>query len=464
VADILYVESDYVDAGYFVRTAVAQAALTAGVVIGTQDYFESGYVEITYTQRLVQADQVLIGQVDMPTQAQITCVGQLIRGAESTCTVTCDLITQAQRTRDSESQLLGLASSVIVTARVRGNTADLTSAADIQATPGRIRDAGLLPPTVTWDQVDRWDPWLRTFWDPSGQTGIQLPVYTAILVQSEVRQAGTATITGQAQMSITAESFADRSAGLSVVASQVATPDRTRNVTATAAAASTLTVSATTVIEGQATASTTSTCTVEARRIRTVTNDVTTTVAMDTLPTRVRSAQAALEAFNSHVTAAARTRGFGAAITVTVSLDAQAVKTADGVITASTQALVETQALSIAANRANLSSAFEQTAQPTRITPTGQATLSTQVTFSIAAGLLAAAQAQLQALDFVLVTARSVPLRAEHELRVPQETRIWPVLEELRTLAVTQETRLNMVLPEAREFSVPEETRVYSVI
>ncbi len=445
MADTVYVVDGYVDTGYFVYTANAGATLTSAAFLPPDTYFAPDYITADYVVTPV-------------------LLADRIRGTTPTLTATTAISAQADNIVKATATLSGITATLTVAGRLSPSDVDVQVTSTLTAAAGAIRDPGLSTRIVRWDQLGRWDPWFGTYWDPSGVTGQELPAYTAVAVLAEVRQTGTATITGTATVSVTAQSFSDRSAQLSVTAQAETTPDRIRNTAATATVTSTLSVSATTVIEGQAEISSAVTATAQAERIRTATSNLSVAVTVSALPDRVRAVTQELQAFNTQLTAAARTRGFGAALVASASVDTTAVKTAQGVIAASTQAQLEAQALQIAANRANLFSTFEQTAHPTRIRPTGQATFATQATFSINAGLQASAQAQLLAMDFVLATGRRVPFRAEHELRVPAETRIWPVLEQLRTLAVSQETRLNMVLPESRQLSVPEETRVYQVI
>jgi hypothetical protein len=74
------------------------------------------------------------------------------------------------------------------------------------------------------------------------------------------------------------------------------------------------------------------------------------------------------------------------------------------------------------------------------------------------------ADAHLQITASLTAVATVLEFLPELTLRVPEETRLYPVLAEYRSLAVPEETRLNSILPEVRGISVPQETRQEKVI
>jgi len=464
LADIVYVEQDYVDTGYLVYTATAGAVISVAADMGQVSYATAGYLDPGYIANLVQADQVIASGAQLAATTATVAQARRTRSITAQAVITSNAQITGQVTISAGAVLASTGSTLTVAAAQLGTQADLQVTSLVSTTGTITHDAGLALPVVTWDQQDRWDLWFRTFWDPTTQTGVRLPAYTALAAaprgSRDASLDAVSVATFQAQPTIT------RDGDLAVTAFTALTCDVLRLNLAQAQVGTTSTVTAegTRVIEGVIDLAMTSSAAAVADRQRNSSTVMGTIADLVAAQERIREVMGELSAFNAVLSAAARTRGFGADLTAVTSVSAAGTSTAQGQAQITVIADLTALSLSIAAVRANLDSAFAQSAQPTRILPTGQANMLVQTAFSILAGLQANAQANLLALDFVLATGRRLPLVAPLRLRVASETRQYPVLRQVRMVAVPDETRLNMVLPESRVLTVPEETRIYTAI
>jgi hypothetical protein len=208
LADIVYVESGYLEPGYTVYTAAAGSSLTSTARLPDDPYLEADYVASGYLFTPTFDATVIksaVSNVGVVTSTTVSVTRS--RPGASAVTVSVTQSTNAARTRtanatatvastitaDGRFQQQGAASisstftvavtatatkptgadltafdTIAVTALANKNfTAGLSAVSTLSATPSVTRDAGFTTATVTWDSQDSsWDDWQHLYWDP----------------------------------------------------------------------------------------------------------------------------------------------------------------------------------------------------------------------------------------------------------------------------------------------------------
>lgn len=208
MADIVYVESGYLDAGYLVYTADAGAGLTARSFVPDDAYIASDYAVTGYfftpelqatviksgsatitvvntttisalrtapgTAAVTTASAVTVtsartrsSPVAITSTSTLAAVGRFAQRGEAALNNTFTATITATATKPSGADLTAF-DTIAVTALANKNfTAGLTVNTALSAQPSVTRDAGFPTATVTWDSQDSsWDDWQHLYWDP----------------------------------------------------------------------------------------------------------------------------------------------------------------------------------------------------------------------------------------------------------------------------------------------------------
>ena len=422
MADIIYVDLDYVATGYTVSTLDGAVAIVTVISMDgppNSGWALDGYWEVGYTSS--------------------GPVGELVTIKEGAA----DLSSIDTFTVDATAN--------------RNFTGDLACTFTASASGNYTADPGLTPNIITWDDQDySWDSWTGSTWDEP----------TGILINSR------SSLTGLAESSVLAF------AGMQSVISVLATAERV--VVADAVLTSTVSVAATgiRIQEGAVSLSSATDINITSTRTREASASVACAITLTATGLVTKEGAAALVCTGSFTSTARLSADGSAALQAfdTVSVIGKAQLTSE--IDLTSTAMLSASASSLLIGARDLVSTITLTATP-RGDASGEAALATTSAFTATAarilgasadlssvfttynngGMLKGGIANLQAFDFVLATGFIVHIEACRTFTVPEENRRFQV-DPKQSLVVYFEDRVNMVSPGLESIAVPEEDRV----
>ena len=451
------------------------------------DGIRASGLTITSTATLtVGIESFTLAEATLVTVATLAADSVRIQSSTATIDSVTSVTANATKLKLGSANLTSEGFATVTATPVFGALAELSSSASLQATPTRVRDAGLSPARITWDdQVDGWDSWLGEYWT-SNTTGQNLVSWTSIAASGEKTKAIALTLYSNFAVTAVGEVTKSIPTSVTVETSLSAVPDRQRNSDAAISSAVQLQATGTRIQSSSANLTAITDCTATPLRDRTLLGQATLTAAATQTSTANRTASA-----DSNLSGLAF-----------VIFESGLVK--KGIVDLTAVATLQSTANSRRSAAASANSAFAFTATPTRI-KTGSISVDSSTTLYFPPGGLLArgstslsvtsnltgagvlvknanariiangtvyaaggrrrvAASNISALGFVLGVGRSIELDPDYQLLVPAEIRYYPVLDDVRVLSTPPESRLNMVLNENRGLLVPQETRQETVL
>lgn len=238
--DILYVESGYLEPGYLVYTANAQASLSSAAYMPPEGYIVDGYVDPDYypvtvfeatrlkgspasltvvvtttvsgvrsigvQANLVSTSTVAVSTVRikqsgavLSTTASLTGTGRKTLSGQATLSSTAQLAVSASRNRSSAISLEAFGNSSIQAFAGKVGVGTFSTTANMQTSASITRDAGAATRVLTWDNQDlSWDDWYGIYWDPT--QGIWLEPRFGL--QAVARATGTGFVNFQSDFAV----------------------------------------------------------------------------------------------------------------------------------------------------------------------------------------------------------------------------------------------------------------------
>lgn len=407
---------------------------------------------------------VVPGAATFACATTVTVTSEVIKTSTASVTTVSSLAVAALSIQLATATVSAQMSVSALGTRIEGRRCDMTSTATMSVTAGRIRDVGLSPARIAWDEQNfSWDTWLGNNWEPT-ITGQHYAAWNTVLVAG----IDTIAVAFSSAFSISAQPTRIQSTAQSDLVSQA-------------------TFSSLAGYRRNGTAAITVTSQVSALGYGIVTADAVLSSAFDSYITiRIKGDQFAV-----------------AALATQATMNVQAVKSIQAQTALASTMSVQAQPVRTRSGTSGLSSAFSITAENTRLrtgvytsamlsslsalarrnrTSTGllsstsslnglgyvivlaTADLAAISTLNAVAGLRRGGTANLSALAFELTLADIIAIDPDFRVRIDPESGIIQVLADHRMLTVHEETGLNIILPETRGLVVPQETRQETVL
>jgi hypothetical protein len=508
LADIFYVESGYLEPGYFVYTADAGSSLTSAFRIPDDpyvvaDYTVSGYFTVPELQAKktvggiiaissaasVSAEGTVFspirGSAAVESTASLTGVGGFSQSADSSLSTSATLNVQVSITRNTQADLFSTATvtaepgkihssaeidleafgNISLTASAQKNfVADLSTTSTMTVVADRIREPTLQDNLVTWDTANTWNVYKQVFWDPA--TGTWLHSY----FDTET----TAFVRGNANIFVEAEFSVDVNGGYLTLADSNIASEFSQSANGGLLESGAANIQSTATVSAQPT-----------RILPTASADLSAqfSVEADTrIPGPVFGDAALVAEFSQLATAnytafagadlntsanvdvdGTRTQPAGANISAQFAVDATSTRIQPGAANFALLATVDVEASPIFETRATAVVVSSLSVNAGRLAD-ADSNLQTTTTTTILGGVLRLGTAAFVVDGFVLSVGDVFTIDPDFQLRIAGETRFYPVIRETRLQHVPEETRLNIILPDTRDISVDQETRILSVL